>query len=206
MAETAEEIAAREAAEAEAAAASADGAGDGAAEKTLKQSEVDAIVESRLARERKKFADYDELKSKAQKFEEAEAAKLSELERETAARVAAEARAAELEARVTADRVKSAIAEAGRELGVNNVKLLQAAVDATGVTVGDDGQVTGASEAVKAAVAENPELVGAKGNSGSADQGARGGGPDAITQEQFDALPMEQRAKLLKEGKINHLL
>lgn len=36
------------------------------AEKTLSQADVDRIVQERLARERQKYADYDELKSKAE--------------------------------------------------------------------------------------------------------------------------------------------
>jgi len=62
-------------------------------EKSVPQSEVDRIVESRLARERKKFADYDQLKERAAKLDEIEQAQLTELERERKAREDAEARA-----------------------------------------------------------------------------------------------------------------
>lgn len=45
------------------------------------QEELDRIVGQRLARERTKFADYDELKAKAAKLDEAEAANKSELQK-----------------------------------------------------------------------------------------------------------------------------
>ncbi len=60
--------------------------------KQLSQADVDAIVQDRLARERKKYADYDDLKSKATKFDEQAAANLSDLEKERQAREKAEAR------------------------------------------------------------------------------------------------------------------
>lgn len=49
------------------------------------QEQLNALLGDRLARERAKFADYDELKAKAEKFDEAEKANLSELEKATEA-------------------------------------------------------------------------------------------------------------------------
>lgn len=49
--------------------------------KTFTQEQVDAIVESRLAKERGKYKDYEELKAKALKFDEAENAGKSEVEK-----------------------------------------------------------------------------------------------------------------------------
>ena len=51
--------------------------------KTFTQEELNAIVGERLAREREKFADYDSLKEKASKFDEAEEASKSELQKAT---------------------------------------------------------------------------------------------------------------------------
>lgn len=48
------------------------------AEKTLPQSEVDRIVKERLARQKQDFADYDDLKAKAQRLQEIENANKSE--------------------------------------------------------------------------------------------------------------------------------
>lgn len=50
-------------------------------EKTFTQAEVDAIVGDRLKRDRQKYADYDSLKEKAEKFDEMEEASKSELQK-----------------------------------------------------------------------------------------------------------------------------
>jgi hypothetical protein len=49
--------------------------------KTVPQSEVDRIVNDRLARERAKFADYGDLKAAKQKLDQIEAANASDLEK-----------------------------------------------------------------------------------------------------------------------------
>jgi hypothetical protein len=54
------------------------------------QEEFDRMVADRLNRERAKFADYNDLRAKAAKFDEAEQANKTELEREREARAAAE--------------------------------------------------------------------------------------------------------------------
>lgn len=50
-------------------------------EKTFTQDELNAIVADRLARERSKYADYDELKTKAEAFDKAAEESKSELEK-----------------------------------------------------------------------------------------------------------------------------
>lgn len=52
-------------------------------EKTFTQDELNAILGDRLAREREKYADYEVLKGKAAKFDEAEEANKSELQKAT---------------------------------------------------------------------------------------------------------------------------
>lgn len=49
--------------------------------KTFTQAELDAAVEQRLARERAKYSDYDALKDKAAKFDQAQEAAKSELQK-----------------------------------------------------------------------------------------------------------------------------
>lgn len=53
-------------------------------ERTFTQAELDAIVSDRLKRDRQKYADYDALKEKAAKYDEAQEAEKTELERATA--------------------------------------------------------------------------------------------------------------------------
>lgn len=51
------------------------------AERTFTQAEMEAIIGERLKRERSKYADYAEVKAKAAKFDEAEQANKSELQK-----------------------------------------------------------------------------------------------------------------------------
>ena len=53
------------------------------ATRTFSQDEVNAIVGKRLAEEKVKYADYDDLKAKAAKFDEVEEANKSELQKAT---------------------------------------------------------------------------------------------------------------------------
>lgn len=58
-------------------------AGSGAeSEKTFTQTELDAIVGDRLKRERAKYADYDDLKAKATKYDQQQDASKTELQKE----------------------------------------------------------------------------------------------------------------------------
>lgn len=49
--------------------------------KTFTQSELDAIIQSRVAEEKKKYADYDSLKEKAGKYDEQQEANKTELQK-----------------------------------------------------------------------------------------------------------------------------
>lgn len=53
----------------------------GTDEKKFTQADVDAIVEGRLARQKQKYADYDELKEKAGKYEELRNSKKTDAEK-----------------------------------------------------------------------------------------------------------------------------
>ncbi|MET0490366.1 MAG: hypothetical protein ABW143_09040 [Acidimicrobiales bacterium] len=62
------------------------------------QEELDRAIGKRLERERAKFADYEDAKAKAAKYDEAELAGKSEVEKANARAEAAEAKAAAIEA------------------------------------------------------------------------------------------------------------
>lgn len=71
------------------------------------QDELNAIIAKRIERERAKFADYDDLKAKAEKWAEAEEANKSELQRAQERAEAAERRAQEFELNALKMRVAS---------------------------------------------------------------------------------------------------
>ena len=56
-------------------------AGEQQAERTFTQAEMNAIISDRLSRERSKYADYDDLKAKAQQFDAAQEAGKTELQK-----------------------------------------------------------------------------------------------------------------------------
>jgi hypothetical protein len=81
--------------------------------KTFSQEELDAILKDRLDRERKKYADYADLKTKAAEFEKLQAEKLSETEKAAKKLIDLEKRIAEKEAQIAArdlrDKKRSAL-------------------------------------------------------------------------------------------------
>ena len=95
--------------------------------KTFTQEEVNAIVEKRLARAKSEVpADYDELKAKAAKYDEAQEAAKSELQKATEA---AEKWTADYEALKAESDRKAAIEAAAKEHGVDAAMLARMAGD-----------------------------------------------------------------------------
>jgi hypothetical protein len=140
--------------------------------KLVPQDEVDRIVAERLARERKKFGDYDDIKAKLTALEEAETerekAKLSETERleaeKAAAIQAAEDAKAERDKALTAANQRLINAEFKTLARENNVPAdrLSAALklaDLDSVTVDEDGNAQGVEDAVKALIEAHPYLA-----------------------------------------------
>lgn len=84
-------------------------------QRTFTQTELDAIIRDRLSREREKYADYDTLKDKAQRFDAAEEAGKSELQK---AQEKANALQAKLDALVKANSVNEIRAKVAQETGV----------------------------------------------------------------------------------------
>lgn len=86
-----------------------------AAEKTFTQAEVDAIVGDRLKRERGKYADYDAIKEKADKFDAFEEQNQSDLQK---AVERADSLQAELDAIKTANSIRETRSKVAQETGV----------------------------------------------------------------------------------------
>lgn len=96
------------------------------AEKTFTQAEMDAIIGDRLKRERAKYADYSELQAKAAKYDEAEEASKSELQKAVEERDKLQNELDKLKAdKAHAD----AVAKAAAEHGVDAVLLGRMAGD-----------------------------------------------------------------------------
>lgn len=85
------------------------------ADRTFTQAEVDAIVKERLTRDRVKYADYEALRSKAQKLDEIEEASKTELQK---AQERANALDGELKALKQANAVRELRQKIATETGV----------------------------------------------------------------------------------------
>ena len=83
--------------------------------RTYTQAEIDQMIEDRLHRERKKFADYEEIKAKAEKFDAAEEANKSELQKVTEK---AEALQKQVDSMTKAEEVRNIRAEVSKETGI----------------------------------------------------------------------------------------
>lgn len=140
--------------------------------KLVPQDEVDRIVADRLARERKKYADYDDIKAKLAAAEEAETerkrAEMSEVERlqlekDAAEKVAVEAQESRDKALAAANQrlIKAEFLTFAREMKVRADALEDAykLADLSGVSVSDDGDVSGAKEAAEALIAGKSFLL-----------------------------------------------
>jgi len=94
------------------------------------QEDFDKAIQARIARERAKFADYDDVKAKADKLAEIEAENLTEAQKTAARLEAAEKRAAELEVKATRAEVAAAKGVPIELLSGNTQEELEAAADA----------------------------------------------------------------------------
>ena len=83
--------------------------------RTFTQEELNAIVGKRLAEEKSKFADYEDLKAKASKFDEMEEANKSELQKATERANSLEA---ELKAMKSAEEVRLMRENVAKETGI----------------------------------------------------------------------------------------
>ena len=84
-------------------------------EKVFTQTELDAIVKDRLAREKSKYQDYEELKAKATKYDEQTEASKSELQKATER---AQALEAELNGFKKAESIRTIREKVARETGI----------------------------------------------------------------------------------------
>jgi hypothetical protein len=169
------------------------------------QEQFDRMVQDRIAREQKKFADYDDLKAKAGKYDELEAKNQSELEKANAraAKLEREAEDARLHAQETT--VKSSIitAAVGKLADPSDAVAL---IDRASLDFDDEGNPTNVGDAIETLLKAKPHLA-AGGPRGDADQGARGGnGVDQLTREQLQTMTPQQIVAARREGKVDHLL
>ena len=170
-----------------------------ASDRTFTQAELDRMISDRLDRERKKYADFDQIKQKAQKFDEIEEANASQLEkavkaargeeraavqREFAEQSARFAAKAQLEARLG----KDAAAELLDDINIAKYVNDDGTVDEDGI---------GALAARLAPASPPPNLH----------QGRQGQPqPGQLTRSELQTMTPEQIDAAASEGRLDHLL
>ncbi|MFL1672191.1 phage scaffolding protein [Paenibacillus dendritiformis] len=139
-------------------------------EKTFTQAELDDIVAKRLERERKKYGDYEDLKSKLTEYErereEKQRAEMTEIERfksdlekEQAAKQSLESELTTLRESVKQERIRNAFITAAQAANIAYIDDAWALTDRSGVSVGDDGNIVGIDAVIASLVETKPFLV-----------------------------------------------
>jgi hypothetical protein len=189
--------------------------------RTFSQAELDAVVRDRLARERAKYADYDDLKAKALRFDELDASAKSDLQKAQEAAAAAEQRAKTAEDRARTTLLRSTVVAEAVRAGAVDPDAVAALLPADAITIGDDGAVVGAAEAITALLEAKPYLRAATTTPpasgggtpppapkpGAADAGPRGtAAPGQLKRDDLASMTPEQIVAAKTEGRLNHLL
>jgi len=132
-------------------------------DKTFTQEQMDALIDKRLQRERakttKQFGDYQDLKTKAAKFDELEKAQLTELEKLQKQLADAEKMRGEAEAKATERLLKAEVLVQASKLGFVNPQHAWGLVDVSSLSIDDAGKAQGVEEAVKALATEHAYLI-----------------------------------------------
>lgn len=128
---------------------------------TFTQAELERILGERLAREREKYKDYEDLKKKAAEFDKWQEAQKSDLQKaQEAAKKAQEERDRAL-ATANERLIKAEVKAIAVELGLVDADAAYALMDRSGVKVKDDGSVEGVKAALEALLKAKPYLKGA---------------------------------------------
>jgi len=154
--------------------------------KTFTQEQVQALVAGEVRKERAKFGDYDELKTRLAQLEDKDK---TDLERAQAAAKDSDAKAAAALARADRLAVRSALTSAAARAGAVDPELVVALL-ADELSVDDRGDVVGdVDKAVMGLLEAKPYLKnGSTATRGSVDGGAHGRPPASKPTSQMDNL------------------
>lgn len=139
-------------------------------EKTFTQAELDDIVAKRLERERKKYGDYEDLKSKLTELQAAEderkRGEMTEIERYKTDLEKAQSSYRALESELTSmresvkqERIRNAFITAAQAANIAYIDDAWALADRSGINVGDDGNIAGVDAVIASLVETKPFLV-----------------------------------------------
>ena len=160
--------------------------------KTFTQDELDGIVRDRLERERRKYADYEQLKDAAGKWAEHEEAQKSVLDKlqEQLQALKAQADTAARERDTLRIRQAATTAIAAKGVPVERLDAAWKLMDAGALKLAEDGSVVGLAEAVEGLIKTNPFLLPVPGapKVPAGDSGGDGGEDKLRAQALLDAI------------------
>lgn len=164
--------------------------------KTFTQAELDEKITDRIKRERKKFADYDDLKAKLAEYEsqaeEQRQSELTDLQKAQEQAQQFEAKVQELMAQLEAERTKSqdqalkaTYKQVASSFGIVDVEAALILSDLSAVSFDENGEVIGVEDAVKKLVEHKPYLVAKKQTQpiGTATNGGSGGQSEKTAEQ-----------------------
>lgn len=155
------------------------------------QEELNAIINDRLARERNKYADYDQLKTAAQKLKEIEDSQKSETEKLQEHLAELERQNKALQEARKQDAIRMAVIAEAQRAGWRDPNDAIRLLDADGIEITDQGEVKGVSDKLKAIAKEKPYLLQQSGGVGATNPG-RG--------HETGETPEQRRARLFGGG------
>ena len=141
--------------------------------KTYTQDEINEMIAKRLERERKKFADYDEIKTKLSTYEQAQKerqeAEMTELEKlqaklaekETSEQTLAQ-QLAEVQKTAQEERIRNEFIKVATSANIAYIDDAIALADLSAVKIDEDGKVVGVDHVVSALVENKPFLIAKK--------------------------------------------
>lgn len=174
------------------------------------QAEIDEMIERRLAREKSKYADYDDLKAKAAEFEaereRIEREKLTEAERLQADLAAEQKAREELAAQLTTmqkkaeqQRLQAAFVRKASEAGVKYTDAAVKLTDLSTLEFDDKGELVGVDDAINALITDNPFLVAVEPTKPKQIGGGTDAGADPV-EKTNEQLLEEARIKAVKSN------
>lgn len=183
------------------------------AEKTFTQAQINEMITDRIKRERKKFADYDDLKAKLAEFEsqaeEKRQSELTDLEKAQEQAKQFEAQLAELTAQLETERnnarqqaIKNEFIKVASSANIIDIDAAIALSDLSVVEIGEDGKVNGVDDIIKSLVENKPYLVAKKQTQpiGTATNGGTGGHSEKTADQLLaEAAEKARRTGLLKD-------
>lgn len=176
----------------------------------MTQAELDAMIADRLARDRKKYADYDDVKTKLTALEQAEderkKAAMTEVDRIKAEKDEAERKAADVAEAANKRIIRTEFRLAAKDAGIRSDAIDDAYLiaDRTGITVDDNGNVAGIPEVVAALIASKPFLIEPKKSARDIGNGSGAGDekPDKTKEQALAAAAEKARMSGRLEDRV----